>query len=131
MKEIKKANSSKTISTIKISITIVALCAIGCNSFQPETSSGKWSDNQGNMNWFDAQAKCKSLGMQLPPIDELRNALSLGEIESWRDNEKSYWSSTFYELDKGKEFAYTINLNLGIAIVGHVLKGKAGVRCIR
>jgi len=35
MKETKKTNSLKAILTIKMGIAIVAICAIGCNSFQP------------------------------------------------------------------------------------------------
>ena len=73
----------------------------------PKTSGGEeWSDYLGRMNWNDANTKCKSLGMRLPTIVELRELTAKKESEiSWI--KRQTWSSTsfgdyYYFLNAGR-----------------------------
>ena len=51
----------------------------------------------GDMNWDSANAKCRSIGMRLPSIDELKAAYNAGITKSWQGN--YYWSSTPYDAE--------------------------------
>lgn len=46
---------------------------------------GKWSSYQGKMNWYDARAKCESIGMRLPTIGELDLAYTTGITKTWNE----------------------------------------------
>ncbi len=59
------------------------------------------------MNWEDAKAKCKSLGMRLPIINELSPAYDDGLMVSWEKN--GYWSSTLVDA----EHSYILNIYTG------------------
>ena len=52
----------------------------------------------GDMNWDSANAKCRSIGMRLPSIDELKAAYNAGITKSWQGN--YYWSSTPYDAER-------------------------------
>ena len=74
-----------------------------------------WSEYMGEMNWDEANAKCKSIGMKLPTLGELRAAYNAGITKSWQKDGHHYWSSTpsdaeryygFYVLD-GNTYHYT------------------------
>ena len=58
------------------------------------TGGGKWSEYQGEMNWYMAKATCESIGMRLPTIEELKLAYTSKLTESWKKNGYNYWSST-------------------------------------
>ena len=56
--------------------------------------SNAWSSYQGNMSWEDANEKCKSIGMRLPTLKELKAAYDSGITKSWQNDGRNYWSST-------------------------------------
>ncbi len=49
-------------------------------------------DYMGRMNWYNADLKCRSNGMRLPTIDELKAAYEAGMTKTW--NFPEYWSSS-------------------------------------
>jgi hypothetical protein len=53
-----------------------------------------WSDYQGNLKWNDANAKCKSIGMRLPTIPELKAAYNADLTKTWK--EAGFFSGTYY-----------------------------------
>jgi len=54
-----------------------------------------WSEDQGRMEYDSAKDQCKSIGMRLPSISELKAAYRDGTTNSWGDD--VYWSSTPYQ----------------------------------
>lgn len=56
--------------------------------------SAMWSEHQGRAEYDSAYEQCKSIGMRLPSIDELKAAYRNGVVSSWDDD--VYWSSTPY-----------------------------------
>ncbi len=60
-------------------------------------SAETWSRYVGNMDWNSANAKCKSIGMRLPTMDELKAAYNVGITESWKKDGFNFWSSTPYD----------------------------------
>jgi hypothetical protein len=59
-------------------------------------SAETWSPHMGIMNWDSASAKCRSIGMRLPTLQELKAAYNSGITDSWEKGE-FYWSS--YSID--------------------------------
>jgi hypothetical protein len=55
-----------------------------------------WSDYQGRSDYDSAKAQCKSIGMRLPTLDELKIAFREGTMKSWENDFDVYWSSTPY-----------------------------------
>ena len=53
----------------------------------------------GEMGWYYANEKCKSLGMRLPTLDELKKAYDAGILKSWQKDGYYYWSSTPYDAE--------------------------------
>ncbi len=53
-----------------------------------------WSEYMGSMTWDSANAKCRSIGMRLPTIDELKVAYKAEIMKSWQKDGFYYWSST-------------------------------------
>ena len=88
---------------------------------------GKWSEYQGYLNWSEANSKCKSIGMRLPILEELKVAYRTKIAESWKKNGNLYWSSTHYN-DKQ---AYLFFLSEEIGNLKDVGNLKGHVRCIR
>ncbi len=66
--------------------------------------SDKWSESQGKMNWTDAKAKCVSLGMKLPTVQEFAEAEKNGTTKAWE--QKGYWTSN----DASENYAYSFNV---------------------
>jgi hypothetical protein len=66
----------------------------------------------GRMPWDRANEECKSLGMRLPTLKELRIAKKLGIMKSWEafSYDDGYWSSTPYDAE---EF-YKLSVYVGI-----------------
>ncbi len=62
----------------------------------------QWSTYQGVMNWHDAKKKCASIGFRLPSSTELKQALKLNLIGSWKENADAYWTSD----ERSKDEAY-------------------------
>ncbi len=84
-----------------------------CNQTEEEAKqavdSGKWSEYQGYLNWEDAKAKCASIKMRLPTIEELRKAYVDKVTESWKKDSSVYWSST----PVGDDRAYGLDIFYG------------------
>jgi hypothetical protein len=59
-----------------------------------------FSSYQGYMNWDKANEKCKSIGMRLPTLDELKEAYDSGITKSWEKDGSLYWSSTPYDAER-------------------------------
>lgn len=59
--------------------------------------ASSWSAYQGKLNWEDAKAKCASIGMKLPSIEELKAAYAAEITKSWDEigflSNRFYWSS--------------------------------------
>jgi hypothetical protein len=53
-----------------------------------------WGPYMGVMEWGQANAKCRSMGMRLPTFDELRTVYLSGLTESWQKDGYEYWSSS-------------------------------------
>lgn len=60
----------------------------------------KWSAYQGFFGFTDAKKKCKSIGMRLPTIEELKSANRSKITKSWDKDSSYYWSSTPAGQDK-------------------------------
>lgn len=93
------------------------------------TNCYNWSNFMGKMNWEAAKAKCTSIGMRLPSIEELKTAYTTGITETfeWSKDSYLYWSST----SKGEKNAFHMS-----TVLGHVENHDRsidfyGVRCIR
>ncbi|MCZ8155943.1 MAG: hypothetical protein O9264_07480 [Leptospira sp.] len=76
-----------------------------------------WSANQGKMNWKAAKAKCISMGMHLPTIEELNKAALSGLTKTWGDDDfwsssKSYENPEDYQTKKGYHSHPSISLNV-------------------
>ena len=65
-----------------------------------DNDSSNWSPYMGHMNWNAADAKCKSLGMRLPTIEELKVAYSTELTKTWTKDGSYYWSSTPYDVER-------------------------------
>jgi len=48
----------------------------------------------GYMDWYSANEKCRSIGMRLPTLIELKAAYNVGITKSWQKDVVIYWSST-------------------------------------
>jgi hypothetical protein len=59
-----------------------------------------WSPYMGEMEWGLANTKCRSIGMRLPTIDELKAAYNAGITKSWQKDGYHYWSSTPYDSER-------------------------------
>lgn len=75
---------------------ILILSLSTCKDFGKGDSanSSNWSAHQGRMNWADAKAKCASLGMRLPTIEELKAEYAGKFMEPWKTDGIYFWSST-------------------------------------
>lgn len=92
----------------------------------PSVGSGKWSAYMGNMNWEDAKAKCKSIGMRLPTRTELKAAYEAKLTEPWTANGSYYWTSE--ECSEASAYNFTV----ADGIVFNISKTNVSrVRCIR
>jgi len=89
----------------------------------------KWGESEyfGEMEWTDANEKCKSLGMRLPTIDELRAAYKLRITKSWEDVADSYWSSTPSDTEF---YHYLLVIRSGVTNAGPP-DISLDVRCLR
>jgi|JI10StandDraft_1071094.scaffolds.fasta_scaffold27852_8 hypothetical protein len=96
-----------------------------CNP-KKEEDTGKWSDYQGLMNWEDAKAKCASIKMRLPTIEELRKAFLYKVTEPWEKDGVYYWSSTHL----GDDRAYFLNILIGNNY-DYYRNNYGNVRCLR
>ena len=110
-----KENSSLNLKYTPLNYTKESMLGFSCldSSFSLTESQEKdlplaylFSEYQGNMNWYSANAKCSSIGMRLPTIRELKAAYNAGITKSWQKNDRHYWSSTPY----GSESYYSLRV---------------------
>lgn len=94
--------------------------------FPSKDYMGKWSKYQGWMNWEDAKAKCRNIGMRLPTRKEFQSAHKAGITESWKKDGAYYWTSE----ESSKSGTYTFGIFVGLSISERADKGKH-TRCIR
>jgi hypothetical protein len=107
-----------------ITIMLIFFCLINLYGKEKEKkNSKKWSDYQGLMNWNNGKAKCASIGMRLPTIEELKAAYTAKVTEPWKADGHGYWSST----PNGDSLAY----GLGFNGYGYLRDYDNLVRCIR
>jgi hypothetical protein len=106
----------------KISIIFFLFVIVLNTSISAET----WSPYMGRMDWDSASAKCKSIGMRLPTIDELKAAYNSGITKSWQKDGILCWSSTPY----GAEGYYSLDVNVGFTS-GYHRNYSYFVRCRR
>ena len=85
-----------------------------------------WSPYMGDMNWDSASAKCRSIGMRLPTIDELKAAYNAGITKSWQKDGYHYWSSTPYDA----ESYYGLIVSDGFTY-HNIRRNNINVRCRR
>lgn len=78
----------------------------------------KWSAYQGFFGFIDAKKKCKSIGMRLPTIEELKSANRSKITKSWDKDSSYYWSST----PAGQDSIIICILILVMAIQAHLLR---------
>lgn len=87
---------------------------------------GRFSAYQGGLNWRDAKEKCKSIGMRLPTLEELKAEYTSKKTKLWRKGDSFYWSSTPYNADS----SYTFNIENGESSDDNN-DNPLGFRCIR
>jgi hypothetical protein len=120
-----------------ITVTLILFCITYLSAKDiRKKKTRQWSKYQGQMNWYNAKVKCKTLGMRLPTIKEFQTAYKVKALESWkRDWYESgyslYWTSK--EGEEGifkKAYAYLFSVDIGI--IGNSAKyGDIHLRCIR
>ncbi len=91
---------------------------------KPTPETVNWSNDQGQMNWKDANANCAGLGMRLPTVNELTAAYKSGVMKSWEGT--WYWSSEQFSDDRASSFYIYNGFNNG-----HRKDYDNYVRCIR
>ncbi len=115
-----KENSSMNLKYTPLVYTKDSMLGFSCldSSFSLTESQDKnlppigayfFSEYQGNMSWDSANTKCRSIGMRLPTIDELKAAYNAGITKSWQKDGSSYWSSTPYDAVR----YYELNVDFG------------------
>lgn len=92
----------------------------------------KWSAYQGFDDFLNAKKKCKSIGMRLPTIEELKSAYRSKITKSWDKDSSYYWSST----PAGKDKYYYFYIYNGHGYPSTSITVKRGhdiyhIRCIQ
>ncbi len=106
----------------KISIIFFLFVIVLNTSISAET----WSPYMGLMNWDSANAECRSIGMRLPTLQELKAAYKAGITESWNKDGVNYWSSTPYDA----ELYYSLDVYYGNTFSNY-RSDNNNVRCRR
>ena len=91
----------------------------------------KWSEDLGEMNWFEAEKLCKEMGGRLPTRIELFDLVDnhSEEIEDW-DSSYYYWSATTFS--SNTQYAWYVNLNYGYTYYSNKTNSaNYRVRCVR
>lgn len=73
----------------------------------------EWSEFQGQMSWFEANEKCKEIGMRLPTIAELQLAFRTKEFNNWTVKGKCYWTKD--ENDYSPNYAFAFYISSGVS----------------
>lgn len=71
----------------------------------------EWSENLGEMNWYDAKEKCKSLGGRLPTRVELIDLYDNHYEECKKLDGGYFWSAT--EFSDATSYAWYVYLHHG------------------
>ncbi len=85
-----------------------------------------WSEYQGEMNWSDADTKCKSLGMKLALKEEFIAARAGDAIGKIRKHGNAFWTSELF----GTEHAYAYGTAKGSDFI-HFKTEKNHTVCIK
>lgn len=107
-----------------ISIVLAFLLILNCKKVNSNSKFENWSDYQGEMNWEDAKAHCRNIGMRLPIIKELQEASNVGLTVSW--NAINYWSST----PSGEDTAYFFDIEFRRPMGFGKINLETSVRCV-
>jgi hypothetical protein len=91
-----------------------------------DSKSAKWSSNLGKLNWEEAKAKCAKEGRRLPKLDELKNSFDKQELESWKKDGNTYWTSDEVSSDRAFYFTLLNGVKFSLAKDKKVL-----VRCVQ
>ena len=94
--------------------------------FSVLAKESEWSKYQGRMDWFSAQAKCKSIGMRLATLAEFESSFKASELKKWERDGIFYWSSD----ESSENTAYAFDAIDG-KVAGDIKKGSVHVRCIK
>ncbi len=88
----------------------------------------EWSENLGQMDWFEAKKKCESLGGRLPTRIELLDLYDSHYDECKKLDDGFFWSAT--ELSFNTSYAWSVHLHYGSTNFN--LKSYSyDVRCVR
>ncbi|MBL0262899.1 MAG: hypothetical protein IPQ05_03265 [Leptospiraceae bacterium] len=96
-------------------------------SFQQCTHAkeAKWSASLGKLNWEEAKSKCAKEGKRLPTLDELKTSFEKQELESWKKDGNTYWTSDEISSDRAFYFTLLNGVKFSLAKDKKVL-----VRCV-
>jgi|JI102314A2RNA_FD_contig_61_1457431_length_708_multi_2_in_0_out_0_1 hypothetical protein len=91
-----------------------------------DSKSAKWSSNLGKLNWEEAKAKCAKEGRRLPKLDELKNSFDKQELESWKKDGNTYWTSE--EISSTRAYYFTLLNGVKFSLAKDK---KVLVRCVQ
>jgi hypothetical protein len=63
-----------------------------------------WSEYQGEMNWSDADTKCKGLGMKLASREEFNAARAGDAIGKIRKHGNAFWTSELFGTERAHAY---------------------------
>ena len=73
---------------------LLALVITSCTTPPLRRAKGIWSEFQGKYTWEQSTSVCKSLGMRLPSLDELKHAYEANLTKDWKTDGHYYWTET-------------------------------------
>ena len=79
----------------------------------------------GKLNWEEAKTKCAKEGKRLPTLDELKISFEKQELESWKKDGNTYWTSDEVSSDRAFYFTLLNGVKFSLAKDKKVL-----VRCV-
>ena len=71
-----------------------------------DSKTAKWSANLGKLNWAEAKTKCANEGRRLPTLAELKTSFDNQELESWKKDGNTYWTSE--EISSNRAYYFTL-----------------------
>lgn len=95
--------------------TILLLLILQTFNLYADSKITKWSTNLGKLNWADAKAKCAKEGKRLPKLDELKTSFEKNELESWKKDGNSYWTSEEISSDRAYYFTLLNGVKFSLA----------------
>jgi len=119
----------KQITFIVITSIITADLLSALNSRKKKENIPIFSEYLGQMNWYDANATCRSMKMKLPVREDLERAYNAGITRGWNQENFLYWTSEESRAEEAYYFSiFTGNMRDSCCIP----KSEVwNVRCIR